>query len=98
MILRLFVEHFTAISIDMVATIGVFAYLAFSFLPEWEETPETEWWDTTSCVDFWDFQVTWMQTVTVEMYGMNRVHGRLYRGASPSTVCQGLSSLAQLCS
>lgn len=57
MILRLFVEHFMAISIDMVATIGVFAYLAFSFLPEWEETPETEWWDSAGCVDFWDFQV-----------------------------------------
>ncbi|CAE6914425.1 unnamed protein product [Symbiodinium natans] len=56
MIVRLFVEHFTAISIDIIATIGVFSFLAFSFLPEWEKTPETEWWDSASCTDFWDFQ------------------------------------------
>ena len=58
MIVRLFVEHFTAISIDIIATIGVFSFLAFSFLPEWEKTPETEWWDSASCTDFWDFQAS----------------------------------------
>ncbi|CAE7504004.1 unnamed protein product [Symbiodinium pilosum] len=56
LLLRLFVEHFTAITIDIIATIGTFSYLAFSFLPEWEMTPGTEWWDSSSCAGFWDFK------------------------------------------
>eukprot|EP00439_Symbiodinium_sp_Y106_P061208 s1840_g9.t1 len=56
MILRQFVEHFTAITIDIVATIGMFSYLAFAFLPEWETTTPTEWWDSSGCDIFWDFQ------------------------------------------
>ena len=60
LLLRLFVEHFTAITIDIIATIGTFSYLAFSFLPEWEMTPGTEWWDSSSCAGFWDFKVPWI--------------------------------------
>ncbi|CAE7335568.1 unnamed protein product, partial [Symbiodinium pilosum] len=56
MILRQFVEHFTAMFIDIIATIGMFSYLAFSFLPEWEQTVPREWDDSSGCDIFWDYQ------------------------------------------
>ena len=42
--------------IDIIATIGMFSYLAFSFLPEWEQTVPREWDDSSGCDIFWDYQ------------------------------------------
>ncbi|CAE7555431.1 unnamed protein product [Symbiodinium natans] len=56
MVLRQFVEHFTASFVDVLATIGMFSYLAFSFLPEWETTVETAWDDASGCEIFWDYK------------------------------------------
>ena len=58
MVLRQFVEHFTASFVDVLATIGMFSYLAFSFLPEWETTVETAWDDASGCEIFWDYKAT----------------------------------------
>ena len=55
---RLFCFHMTGALIDGLAAIGVFSFLAFSFLPEWEETKATAWDDSSMCQNFFDYQAT----------------------------------------
>jgi hypothetical protein len=58
---RLFCFHMTGALIDGLAAIGVFSFLAFAFLPEWEQTIEASWDDASMCQHFFDYQVTWMK-------------------------------------
>ena len=58
---RLFCFHMTGALIDGLAAIGVFSFLAFAFLPEWEKTIEASWDDASMCQHFFDYQVTWMK-------------------------------------
>ncbi|CAJ1376728.1 unnamed protein product [Effrenium voratum] len=57
MISRQICFYITASSIDVLAGIGVFSYLAFSFLPEWEQTVVSSWDDSSMCVGMWDYDV-----------------------------------------
>eukprot|EP00438_Fugacium_kawagutii_P022780 Skav228485 [mRNA] locus=scaffold1092:161846:163528:- [translate_table: standard] len=54
---RLFCFHMLAALIDVLAAIGVFSFLAFAFLPEWEQTVPHTWDDASFCQDFLDYQV-----------------------------------------
>ncbi|CAK9062348.1 unnamed protein product [Durusdinium trenchii] len=54
---RLFCFHMTGALIDGLAAIGVFSFLAFAFLPEWEETLATSWDDASMCQEFFDYKV-----------------------------------------
>jgi len=54
---RLFCFHMTGAIIDGLAAIGVFSFLAFAFLPEWEETLEASWDDASMCQNFLDYKV-----------------------------------------
>ena len=50
----------TGALIDGLAAIGVFSFLAFAFLPEWEETLATSWDDASMCQEFFDYKDTRM--------------------------------------
>jgi len=54
---RLFCFHMTGAIIDGLAAIGVFSFLAFAFLPEWEETLQASWDDASMCQNFLDYKV-----------------------------------------
>ncbi|CAL1136250.1 unnamed protein product [Cladocopium goreaui] len=54
---RLFCFHMTGALIDGLAAIGVFSFLAFAFLPEWEKTIEASWDDASMCQHFFDYQI-----------------------------------------
>jgi len=50
----------TGAIIDGLAAIGVFSFLAFAFLPEWEETLQASWDDASMCQNFLDYKAAWM--------------------------------------
>lgn len=70
---RLFCFHMTGALIDGLAAIGVFSFLAFAFLPEWEQTKDASWDDASMCQHFFDYQVTWMGRM-VFFFGIKNLH------------------------